>query len=65
MVFNSRKAIAGAIINLLGFFNQDFCYDHDVTITSNLLFVHSFMQSLSGASFLVFIRVMKFLVRDD
>ena len=62
-VFNSREAIAKAIIGHVGFFRrQDFCYDHKTSITSNLLFVHSFMQlqvknvrdvifTLSGASF--------------
>ena len=42
LVFNSRTAIAGAIIGLLGFFfRHDFCYDH---MTSQPLFVHWFMQ---------------------
>ena len=42
IVFNSRTAIAGAIIGLLlVFFRHDFCYDH---MTSQPLFVHSFMQ---------------------
>ena len=42
--FNSRTAIAGAIIGLLLVFlfrRHDFCYDH---MTSQPLFVHSFMQ---------------------
>ena len=42
---NSRTAIAGAIIGLLLVFflfrRHDFCYDH---MTSQPLFVHSFMQ---------------------
>ena len=45
LVINSRTAIAGAIIGLLLVFflfrRHDFCYDH---MTSQPLFVHSFMQ---------------------
>ena len=44
IVINSRTAIAGAIIGLLLAFlfrRHDFCYDH---MTSQPLFVHSFMQ---------------------
>ena len=43
VVINSRAAIAGAIIglHLVFFLRHDFCYDH---MTSQPLFVHSFMQ---------------------
>ena len=44
-IFNSRTAIAEAIIGLLLVFflfrRHDFCYDH---MTSQPFFVHSFMQ---------------------
>ena len=68
--FYSRTAIAGAIIGLILVFfkfRHDFFYDH---MTSQPLFIHSFMQfqlkcvrdvifALNGASF-VFTRVIKF-----
>ena len=47
MFFNSRTGIAGAIIGLLLVFFISLRFllrTYDVTTTSNLLFVHSFMQ---------------------
>ena len=45
-LFNSRTAIAGAIFGLLLVFlsSRFLLRPYDVTTTSNLLFVHSFMQ---------------------
>ena len=78
--FNSRIAIAGAIVGLLlVFFITSLRFllrPYDVTITSNLLFVHLFMQfqlkcvfdiifcSL-WSEFFLFICVIKFLVTLD
>ena len=47
LLFNSRTAKAGAIIGLLLVFfisSRFLLRPYDVTTTSNLLFVHSFMQ---------------------
>ena len=48
-MFNSRAAIAGAIIGLLFFFilsSRFLLRPYDVTITSNLLFVYAMSTEL-------------------
>ena len=71
---NSLDCCSGLVLCFF-LFGQDFCYVHDVTTTSNLILVHSFMQlqptcvrdvlfTLIRASF-SFYRVMNFLVTRD